>query len=131
MREADVRVGELDDAFPRGRFQRLEDQLVVAMGCCDELDGRPHRSDARIITDTADALADLLVEWHGAGIDGFRLRPLVLPVDLQAITRGLVPALQARGVFRRAYEAPTLRGLLGLPRPTSRYAMADVVGASR
>jgi hypothetical protein len=44
--------------------------------------------------------------------------------DLPAITRGLVPELQRRGAFRRAYEAGTLRGLLGLPRPANRYAAA-------
>jgi hypothetical protein len=35
-----------------------------------------------------------------------------------------VPELQARGLFRTAYEADTLRGLLGLPRPANRYAAA-------
>jgi hypothetical protein len=34
----------------------------------------------------------------------------------------LVPELQRRGAFRSGYEADTLRGLLGLPRPASRYA---------
>ncbi|MEU1320527.1 hypothetical protein [Streptomyces tibetensis] len=29
---------------------------------------------------------------------------------------------QRRGAFRRAYEADTLRGLLGLARPANRYA---------
>jgi hypothetical protein len=33
-----------------------------------------------------------------------------------------VPELQRRGLFRTAYEATTLRGLLGLPRPANRYA---------
>ena len=44
------------------------------------------------------------------------------PHDLDQITRGLVPELQRRGAFRTAYEADTLRGLLGLPRPANRYA---------
>jgi len=33
-----------------------------------------------------------------------------------------VPELQRRGSFRTTYEADTLRGLLGLGRPASRYA---------
>jgi len=52
------------------------------------------------------------------------LRPGTLPVDLDAITRGLVPELQRRSAFRTGYEADTLRGLLGLPRPANRYAPA-------
>ena len=61
-------------------------------------------------------------QWRRAGIEGFRLRPGALPYDLEAITRGLTAELRGRGVFRRSYEATTLRGLLGLPRPASRYA---------
>ncbi|WP_031168777.1 LLM class flavin-dependent oxidoreductase [Streptosporangium roseum] len=88
----------------------------------DELDGAAYASDAAIFTGTPGELADLLLEWRRAGLDGFRLRPAVLPTDLTAITRGLVPELQRRDAFRRAYGAATLRGHLGLPRPDSRYA---------
>ena len=61
-------------------------------------------------------------DWQASGLSGFRLRPGAISHDLQAITRGLVPQLQRRGAFRTAYEADTLRGLLGLARPASRYA---------
>ncbi|MFG1874406.1 LLM class flavin-dependent oxidoreductase [Sphaerisporangium sp. NPDC049003] len=92
----------------------------------DELDGAEHVSDAAVFTGTPERLADLLLDWREAGIQGYRLRPGVLPSDLRAITRGLVPVLQGRDVFRRAYEAPTLRGLLGLPLPANRYATTAV-----
>ncbi|MET0189303.1 MAG: LLM class flavin-dependent oxidoreductase, partial [Pseudonocardia sediminis] len=62
------------------------------------LDARdPLRSDAAILATTPSDLADLLVAWHGAGLDGFRLRPGVLPDDLTTITDALVPELQRRG----------------------------------
>jgi alkanesulfonate monooxygenase SsuD/methylene tetrahydromethanopterin reductase-like flavin-dependent oxidoreductase (luciferase family) len=88
----------------------------------DELLGHEYRSDASVFTGTPAQLADLLVEWRRAGRSGSRLRPAAIPDDLEAITRGLVPELQRRGAFRTAYEAGTLRGLLGLRRPASRYA---------
>ncbi|MEU0673587.1 LLM class flavin-dependent oxidoreductase [Streptomyces sp. NPDC006172] len=88
----------------------------------DALAGEEHLSDARVFTGTASQLADLLQEFQSAGLTGFRLRPAVADHDLPAITRGLVPELQRRGAFRTAYEADTLRGLLGLPRPANRYA---------
>lgn len=88
----------------------------------DELDGADHASDAAIFTGTPGELADLILDWRRAGLDGFRLRPAVLPADLGSITRGLVPELQRRGAFRTKYEAATLRGHLGLPRPVGRYA---------
>ena len=87
----------------------------------DEYDQSPFTSDAAIFAGTPAQLADLLLDWREAGLSGYRLRPGRLPGDLEAITRGLVPELQARGAFRREYDASTLRGLLGLPRPANRY----------
>ena len=100
------------------------DAAVARKQRLDELAGAEYRSDARIFTGTAAELADLLTEWHAAGLSGFRLRPGALPYDLDRIVDGLVPELQRRGLFRTAYEADTLRGLLGLPRPANRYAAA-------
>ena len=90
----------------------------------DDLAGVEYRSDADIFLGTPAQLADVLQEWHAAGLSGFRLRPAALPHDLVQITEGLVPELRHRGLFRTAYEADTLRGLLGLARPASRYAIA-------
>ncbi len=88
----------------------------------DEAAGEYYRSDAHIFTGSASELADLVLDWQAVGVSGFRLRPAVLPDDLESITRVLVPELQRRGAFRTAYEAATLRGLLDLHRPASRYA---------
>ena len=88
----------------------------------DAAAGKPLRSDALIHAGSAVALADTLASLASVGLTGFRLRPAVLPDDLVAITRDLVPELQRRGVFRTEYESSTLRGLLGLPRPANRYA---------
>lgn len=90
----------------------------------DALAGQEYTSDARIFAGTPSQLADLLQELQQSGLSGFRLRPAVVGHDLPAITRGLVPELQRRGAFRTAYEADTLRGLLGLARPANRYATA-------
>ncbi|MFQ6146991.1 LLM class flavin-dependent oxidoreductase [Streptomyces seoulensis] len=100
-----------DAAEARARLDRL-----------DELAGEPYTGDAPVFTGTAAQLADRLQEFAAAGLTGFRLRPAVAGHDLPAVTRDLVPELQRRGAFRRAYEADTLRGLLGLARPANRYA---------
>ena len=89
----------------------------------DELDGAPYAPDAAVLAGTPQQAADLLLEWREAGLDGFRLRPGVLPADLASIARELVPVLRGRGAFRGAYQEPTLRERLGLPRPASRYAV--------
>ena len=87
-----------------------------------------YTSDAHIFAGTAAELADLLLDWREAGLTGFRLRPAVLPHDLDQIAGVLVPELQRRGAFRTAYPEggwpATLRGLLGLARPANRYRSA-------
>ncbi|GAA2242689.1 LLM class flavin-dependent oxidoreductase [Streptomyces amakusaensis] len=87
----------------------------------DGLAGEVWSSDAQVFTGTPAELADLLLERREAGLSGFRLRPGVIGHDLEGITRGLVPELRRRDAFRHAYEADTLRGLLGLARPANRY----------
>jgi alkanesulfonate monooxygenase SsuD/methylene tetrahydromethanopterin reductase-like flavin-dependent oxidoreductase (luciferase family) len=105
----------------------LDDEPKAAQARRDRLDdlaGTEYRSDAEIFVGTPAQLADLLLDWHDAGLSGFRLRPATLPYDLIQITENLVPELRRRGRFRTAYESTTLRGLLGLPRPADRYAIA-------
>ncbi|MFA1545965.1 LLM class flavin-dependent oxidoreductase [Actinomadura chokoriensis] len=129
VREAERTVGRTGD--PLRVFADLVVFLDETPGAAaarkarlDGLDGAALASDAEIFTGTPGDLADLLLDWRDAGLDGFRLRPGVLPSDLTGITRGLVPVLQDRGAFRTAYEAATLRGHLGLARPAGRYAPA-------
>ncbi|QZA09806.1 LLM class flavin-dependent oxidoreductase [Mycolicibacter heraklionensis] len=88
----------------------------------DERAGAEYGSDAKIFTGTPRELADLLQQWHAAGLAGFRLRPAVLPHDLTQITDVLVPELQRRGLFRTEYAKSTLRESLGFERPANRYA---------
>ena len=95
---------------------------AVAKARLDELDGAPLLSDAAVFTGTPVELADLLEAWQARGVQGFRLRPGVVTDDLPAIVDAVVPELQARGRFRRAYEPGSLRHRLGLSRPDSRYA---------
>ena len=90
----------------------------------DDLAGTQFESDAEVFVGTPTQLADLLQDWHARGLSGFRLRPGTLPDDLTQISDGLVPELRRRGLFRTAYDAGTLRGLLGLHRPANRYASA-------
>ncbi|MEU7047208.1 LLM class flavin-dependent oxidoreductase [Streptomyces lavenduligriseus] len=125
------RTGRDTRARPLLRFAEVLVFLDVEPGAAarrkarlDDLDGAELGSDAEVFTGTPGELADLLLDWREAGLDGFRLRPGALPHDLLEITCGLVPELQRRGVFRTAYDATTLRGHLRLPRPESRSTRA-------
>lgn len=72
----------------------------------------------RSIVGTPEQVADSIEEWFtGGAADGFNLNTDYFPEGLRLIVDHLVPELQRRSIFRREYEATTLRGNLGLPIP--------------
>ncbi len=78
----------------------------------------PKASDQLVFRDvTGVPEIDQLRDWQEQGFAGFRFH-----ADLPEITRGLVPELRKRGLFRTAYEHRTLRGHLGLAKPANQYA---------
>ena len=94
--------------------------IVVAFGGDDEFD-----SDALVFGGQAAELVDLLLDWQGLGVSGFRLRPAVNAADLPVIVDEVVPRLQRAGRFRRGYvDRQTLRERFGLPVTGNRYAPA-------
>jgi alkanesulfonate monooxygenase SsuD/methylene tetrahydromethanopterin reductase-like flavin-dependent oxidoreductase (luciferase family) len=105
----------LDDDAERAaaRRRRLDDQAGVEF-----------TTDAAVFEGTPAQLADLVQDWHAAGVAGLRLRPATLPHDLRQITGGLSPELHRRGMLRGNYQTQTLRATLGLSRPANRYAPA-------
>jgi FMN-dependent oxidoreductase (nitrilotriacetate monooxygenase family) len=73
---------------------------------------------------TPEQVADKLQQWfESEGADGFVLFES-LPGQLDLFVDKVVPILQARGLFREAYEGETFRETLGLPFPENRYTVA-------
>ncbi len=67
-------------------------------------------------------IADTMEYWFRNGAaDGFNVMPAWLPGSLTDFVDMVIPELQRRGLFRREYEATTLRQNLGLPTPVSRW----------
>ncbi len=63
-------------------------------------------------------IADTLEDWfHAEAADGFNIMPPFFPDQFDAFVDGVVPLLQARGLFRTEYAGKTLRDHLGLARP--------------
>lgn len=73
------------------------------------------RNHFLVVGDVSD-VCDVMEHWFRNGAaDGFNLLPAIMPGSLEDFTQLVIPELQARGLFRREYEAETLRGNLGLP----------------
>ena len=67
-------------------------------------------------------IADRMEEWlHAEACDGFNVMFPWVPGGLDEFVDQVVPELQRRGAFRRAYEGATLRENLGLRRPPNRF----------
>lgn len=88
---------------------------------------RPHRFDRLSLFGTAQHIADRMEEWiELAGVDGFNLFPCPPSRGIRDVCDLLIPELQRRGLFRRAYE-PTERTLREryFGAGHARYAAAD------
>jgi len=69
---------------------------------------------------TGTQVADQMADWFESGAcDGFVLAATHLPGAFEDVVRMVVPELQRRGLFRTEYESSTLRGHLGLQRPSN------------
>ena len=74
------------------------------------------------IVGTPASIADDMEAWlEERACDGFNIMFPYLPQGLDDFVDRVVPELQRRGLFRRAYEGATLRDHLGLPRPENRF----------
>jgi alkanesulfonate monooxygenase SsuD/methylene tetrahydromethanopterin reductase-like flavin-dependent oxidoreductase (luciferase family) len=90
----------------------------------DALAGETPTADALEFIGTPSGLAELFADWSGA-VDGFVVRPLVLPLGLTQLVEAVVPELRRMGLTRAGYSEPTLRGHFGLARPRNRYARSN------
>jgi FMN-dependent oxidoreductase (nitrilotriacetate monooxygenase family) len=86
-----------------------------------------HLNAAVEFVGTPSAVADELARYVRAGaIDGLNLQPNSVPDGFDDVVDRLVPALQDRGVYRTAYEGPTLRENLGLRPAVARRRLGSV-----
>lgn len=84
---------------------------------------------SRTSVGTAAQVADELEAWFtGGAADGFVISPAYFPGGLETFVDGVVPLLQARGLFRTAYAGATLRDHLGLDRPQNRFVRDPLLG---
>ena len=78
-----------------------------------------------VLVGTPETVVNTMQEWfEGDACDGFNIIPSMFPDDFDSFVNLVVPELQRRDLFRKAYEGNTLREHLGLKVPHSRYGTA-------
>ncbi|WP_120006675.1 NtaA/DmoA family FMN-dependent monooxygenase [Nesterenkonia muleiensis] len=84
---------------------------------------KTYKSSSTTIIGSPKQVADHMQEWiEGGAGDGFMVRGLWNPGNLEDFVDMVIPELQGRGMVRTAYEGRTLRENLGLARPANRHA---------
>jgi alkanesulfonate monooxygenase SsuD/methylene tetrahydromethanopterin reductase-like flavin-dependent oxidoreductase (luciferase family) len=78
---------------------------------------------------TAAGLTDLLEQLLKEA-DGVRLHPASLAIELDELSRLVLPELRRRGALRPPVQDGTFRDLLGLARPDSRFAKSAAAAAA-
>jgi alkanesulfonate monooxygenase len=123
--DVDARLPEIDiSKLPQSRgiailetakreemtVRQVYEKLVVAKG-------------HRLLIGTPRDVADDLQEWFENGAaDGYNIMPAEMRNGTKDFCELVVPELQRRDLFRKAYEGKMLREHLGLPIPRNRFA---------
>lgn len=84
----------------------------------------------RMVVGTPGQIADDMELWFRNGAaDGFNINMDAYPSGLELFVEHVIPELRRRGIFRDAYEGPTLRDHFGLARPYRAAAARQAVRA--
>lgn len=79
---------------------------------------RRSEGNHRLVLGTAEEVADQIIDlWADGTVDGYTYQPPRAPDDLQEFVDQVIPILQDRGVYPRAYEGATIRDRYRLPYP--------------
>lgn len=109
------------DAFtgPKGRYATVLRIIEQERPTVRQLLGRLAAGGGHCtLVGTPGKIADEIERWwRNDGADGFNLMPPALPSGIADFIDYVIPVLQARGLFRKAYQGRTLRDHLGLVRP--------------
>ena len=109
------------DAFtgPKGRYATVLRIIEQERPTVRQLLGRLAAGGGHCtLVGTPGKIADEIERWwRNDGADGFNLMPPALPSGIADFIDHVIPELQARGLFRKAYQGRTLRDHLGLIRP--------------
>ena len=79
---------------------------------------RRSEGNHRLLLGRAEDVADDIIDlWADGTVDGYTLQPPRAPDDIAEFVEQVVPILQDRGVYPRAYEGKTIRDRYNLPYP--------------
>jgi alkanesulfonate monooxygenase SsuD/methylene tetrahydromethanopterin reductase-like flavin-dependent oxidoreductase (luciferase family) len=80
---------------------------------------RRSEGNHRLVLGTVEEIADQIIDlWADGSVDGYTLQPARAPDDIEDFVAKVIPILQDRGVYPRAYEpGETIRDRYRLPYP--------------
>jgi FMN-dependent oxidoreductase (nitrilotriacetate monooxygenase family) len=99
--------------FTLGLVELLRDEPLTARQVVRRAEG-----NHRLVLGTAEDVAEQIIDlWADGTVDGYVVQPPRAPDDIALFVDKVIPILQDRGVYPRAYEGATLRDRYGLRYP--------------
>lgn len=118
--EIDLKVPPLppveEFSGPVGRYETILEIIKDTQPTVKELLGYLNAGGGHFtLIGTPEEIVDQMEVWFEAGAaDGFNLMPPTLPGSLEDFVELIVPEMQKRDIFRKAYKGHTFREHLGL-----------------
>ncbi|SNT51797.1 FMN-dependent oxidoreductase, nitrilotriacetate monooxygenase family [Bacillus sp. OK838] len=100
---------------------KIEKEALEKLGEIESLMPIGHRLPRPQLTGSAENVAEKIEHWYREGVMDILLIRQDYPAGFEDFIKLVVPILQERGIFKKEYEANTLRGNLELPYPENMY----------
>ncbi|MCM3676064.1 NtaA/DmoA family FMN-dependent monooxygenase [Peribacillus simplex] len=100
---------------------KTEKEALEKLGEIESLMPIGHRLPRPQLMGSAENVAEKIEHWYREGVMDILLIRQDYPAGFEDFIKLVVPILQEKGIFKKEYEANTLRGNLELPYPENMY----------
>ncbi|MGE1104164.1 NtaA/DmoA family FMN-dependent monooxygenase [Peribacillus simplex] len=100
---------------------KTEEEALEKLGEIESLMPIGHRLPRPQLMGSAENVAEKIEHWYREGVMDILLIRQDYPAGFEDFIKLVVPILQEKGIFKKEYEANTLRGNLELPYPENMY----------
>ncbi|MDU3040790.1 MAG: nitrilotriacetate monooxygenase, partial [Bradyrhizobium sp.] len=124
-----------DAEFEKNKWLRTAldafgDENVTFLDLFHYVSNRGHLNQPPVVGSGKKVARWIADHFEARAFDGIKLFPPYARGPLDAFVDLVIPELQRLGVYKTAYQADTLRGHLGLPKPANRFSAPTAEAAA-
>jgi len=107
----------------RTALKAFGDEQVTFLDLFHYISNKGHLNQPPVVGSGKKVARWIADNFEARAFDGVKLFPPYARTPLDAFVDLVVPELQRLGLYKTSYEASTLRGHLGLPKPVNRFSL--------